>query len=184
MTQSKIDYEARMKLCRTKLVANMATLYAPHVALRDNPEGAKLYLQEICEAINSNMPTDINSELYTEYLRKIWRGVISEHTSRYWFPLNLIVKHSKQVAREHHQRNRTPVSYIPQGQQQADDIRTRGGNWTIEGARAAIQKTQAEIDSGALPANIGQMLIRIPQKALERLSEQNRGDDIPELGDL
>ena len=184
MTQSKMDYEGRMSLCRTKFAANMATLYAPHVALRDNPEGAKLYLQEICEAINGNMPSDINADLYTEYLRKIWRGVISDHTSRYWFPLNLIVKHSKQVAREHHQRNRTPASYIPKGEQQADDIRTKGGNWTIEGARAAITKTQAEIDSGALPANIGQMLLKIPQKALERLTEANRGDDIPELGDL
>jgi len=180
----KMDYEGRMSLCRTRLVESMVTLYAPHVALRDNPAGAKLYLQEICEAINTNMPTDINADLYTEYLRKIWRGVIGEHTSRYWFPLNLIVKHSKQVAREHHVRNRTPASYIPKGEQQADDVRVKGGNWTIEGARAAIAKTQAEIDSGALPANIGQILIRIPQKAIERLTEQNRGDDIPELGDL
>jgi hypothetical protein len=162
----------------------MATLYVAHVGLRDNPEGAKLYLQEICEAINGNMPTDINSDLYTEYLRKIWKGVIGDHTSRYWFPLNLIVKHSKQVAREHHQRNRTPASYIPKGEQQADDVRARVGNWTIEGARAAIAQTQAEIDSGALPANIGQILIRIPQKAIERLTEQNRGEGIPDLGDL
>ena len=179
-----MDYEGRMSLCRTKFAANMATLYVAHVGLRDNPEGAKLYLQEICEAINSNMPSDINSELYTEYLRKIWKGVIGEHTSRYWFPLNLIVKHSKQVAREHYARNRTPASYVPQGQHQADDIRTKGGNWTIEGARAAIAKTQAEIDSGALPLNIGQMLLKIPKKALERLTKQNRGDDIPDLGDL
>lgn len=180
----KMDYEGRMSLCRTKFAANMTTLYVAHVGLRDNPEGATLYLLEICEAINTNMPSDINADLYTEYLRKIWKGVISEHTSRYWFPLNLVVKHSKQVAREHYARNRTPASYVPQGQHQADDIRTKGGNWTVEGARAAIAKTQAEIDSGALPANIGRMLLRIPQKALERLTEANRGHDIPDLGDL
>ena len=45
----------------------------------------------------------------------------------------------------------------------------RGKPFTLESCDARIAETQAMIDAGKLPAALGNMLIRIPKKAKERL---------------
>lgn len=187
MDDYKMDYQGRIGLCREKFAANMATMYAPHVALRNNPEGTALYLAEICEAINSKLPSELNHDQYVQALRDIWRGCIAEHKSRYWFDLALCIKQANKLASRMGKTGAGGERYITKQEQAELDSKARDKqnlNWTLAGAEKALADTERMIATGELPAGIGNILAQIPRAEIERRRARESSDAIPTLDDL
>jgi len=177
-TQQVMTYESRMALVQENFTKNMALLYAPHVALKNNPEGLGLYMKEIAEAINGRLPSSIpNTECYNNALRDIWKITTSKHKSRYFFSLSDVIAATKSVANDCHRKYDDPKQVKTYSNEpSADDIgRTKGGNWTLEGAIEKLAMTDEMIADGRLPRPIGLSLRGIALSAIKRLG----GDPAP-----
>ena len=164
-----MTYESRMALVSKNFVSKMSLLFQPHVRLRDNDAGG-IYLQEIAEAINSRLPSEIpNNDVYTEALREIWRGVTAKHKSSYWFSLSDVIAATNKTASKYQGKYGKKKAVSFQGQAGENETRKKGEGWTLEGAQRELARTDAMIASGELGRNMGNILRRIPLKAIERL---------------
>jgi hypothetical protein len=176
--KQSMSYESRMALVQEHFSKKMALLYAPHVAIKDNAEGKGLYMKEIAEAINSRLPSSIpNNECYILALNNIWKGITSRHKSRYWFSLADCIAATKPIANDCHRMYDDPKKKTTFGneQSQEDTDRTKGGNWTLEGAIKNLMTTDEMIADGRLPRNMGISFRRIPLAAINRCG----GDPTP-----
>jgi len=168
-TTQKMTYESRMALVANHFVKRASSLYQAHVRLRDNEAGG-IYLQEMAEAINSRLPSEIpNDDVYIEALRDIWKLCIEKHKSSYWFDLATVIAASNKVASKYYRIYGKQKAKVFQGQADESDTRKKNEGWTLAGARRELEKTDAMIASGEIGRGMGEVLRRIPLKAIERL---------------
>ena len=83
-----IDHRTRLKIAHDTFIAKMTALYAPHSHLRDNPDGAGMYLGECAEVLNQRLPVTETREQYISHLRKVWTNITAKHSSRWWFQIS------------------------------------------------------------------------------------------------
>jgi len=165
-----MTYESRIALVRENFCKQMGLLYQPHTHLKEG-DGAGIYMQEVAEAINSRISADVpNNDSYKDLLRTIWRGCTSKARSRFWFNLADIISATNQANRaweaKHGTKKTAPVF---SGQAGADETRKTGEGWTLDGAKTALAETDRQIASGELGRGMGEILRKIPLKAIERL---------------
>jgi len=168
-TTQKMTYESRMALVANHFVKRASSLYQAHVRLRDNEAGG-IYLQEMAEAINSRLPSEIpNDDVYIEALRDIWKLCIEKHKSSYWFDLATVIAASNKVASKYYRIYGKQKAKVFQGQADESETRKKGEGWTLEGAQKALAETDRMIASGELGRGIGEICRKIPLKAISRL---------------
>jgi hypothetical protein len=165
-----MTYESRIALVRENFCKQMGLLYQPHTHLKEG-EAAAIYMKEVCEAINSRISADVpNSDSYKELLRTIWRTVTSKQKSRFWFNLADIISATNAANRAWEARHGTKkAAKVFGGQAGAEEVRKKGEGWSLEGAKKALAETDRQIASGELARGMGELLRRIPLKAIERL---------------
>lgn len=176
-TKQPMSYESRLALVANNFTKKMGLLYIPHVALKDNKEGAGIYLQEIAETINSNLPSSIpNNDCYISALRDVWRLVVARHKSRYWFSLSDCHAAAKKVGADCHRAygRKEDVKTYGNEMSHEDKARTKNGQWSLDGAIAAVKMTDEAMADEERPLNraMGLRLRSIALKAIER----NGGD--------
>ena len=159
-----------MILIRDNFCRSLQTVLRPHTHLRTD-EAASAYMREISEAINQRLSSDMDTaEIFTEQLRKIWTMCLSKHKSQFWFDIGSVIKATSMVNQEWTRRfSKEPLKTYGSEQTLDDKTRSKGGNWTLEGALKNLQETDALIASGELNRNLGITLRKIPIKAAERL---------------
>ena len=169
-TTIKIDYTGRMILIRDNFCRSLQTVLRPHTHLRTD-EAASAYMREISEAINQRLSSDMDTaEIFTEQLRKIWTMCLSKHKSQFWFDIGSVIKATSMVNQDWTRRfSKEPLKTYGSEQTLDDKTRSKGGNWTLEGALKQLADTDALIASGELNRNLGITLRKIPIKAAERL---------------
>jgi len=165
-----MTYDSRIALVRENFCKQMGLLYQPHTHLKEG-DGAAIYMQEVAEAINSRISADVpNRDSYKDLLRTIWRGCTSKARSRFWFNLADIISATNQANRAWEAKHGTKkAAKVFSGQAGADETRKKGEGWTLEGARKALAETDRQIASGELGRGMGEILRKIPLKAIERL---------------
>jgi len=165
-----MTYDSRIALVRENFCKQMGLLYQPHTHLKEG-DGAAIYMQEVAEAINSRISADVpNGDSYKDLLRTIWRGCTSKARSRFWFNLADIISATNQANRAWEAKHGTKkAAKVFGGQAGADETRKKGEGWTLEGARKALAETDRQIASGELGRGMGEILRKIPLKAIERL---------------
>ena len=164
-----MTYESRIALVRENFCKQMGLLYQPHTHLKEG-EAAAIYMQEVAEAINSRISADVpNSESYKDLLRTIWRTVTSKHKSRFWFNLADIISATNAASRAWQAKHGKKKMTETFGGRAKEEVREKGGIWTLVGARKALAETDRQIASGELARGMGEILRRIPLKAIERL---------------
>ena len=168
------NYESRIALVRENFCKQMGLLYQPHTHLKEG-EAAAIYMKEVCEAINSRISADVpNNDSYKDILRTIWRTVTSKHKSRFWFNLADIIAATNVANRAWEARHGTKkAAKVFGGQAGAEEVRKKGGIWTLEGARKALAETDRQIASGELARGMGETLRKIPLKAISRITGEN-----------
>ena len=164
-----MTYESRIALVRENFCKQMGLLYQPHTHLKEG-EAAAIYMKEVCEAINSRISADVpNSESYKDILRTIWRTVTSKHKSSFYFNLADIISATvKANSAWETKHGKKKMAQMFSGQAK-EEVRKKGEGWTLEGARKALAETDRQIASGELARGMGELLRRIPLKAIERL---------------
>ena len=164
-----MTYESRIALVRENFCKQMGLLYQPHTHLKEG-EAAAIYMQEVAEAINSRISADVpNNDSYKDLLRTIWRTVTSKQKSRFWFNLADIISATNGANRAWETKHGKKKMMETFGGQAKEEVRKKGGTWTLEGAKKALAETDRQIASGELGRGIGELLRRIPLKAIERL---------------
>ncbi len=165
-----MTYESRIALVRENFCKQMGLLYQPHTHLKEG-DGAGIYMQEVAEAINSRISADVpNNDSYKDLLRTIWRGCTSKARSRFWFNLADIISATNQANRAWEAKHGTKkAAKVFSGQAGADETRKKGEGWTLDGAKKALAETDRQIASGELGRGMGEILRKIPLKAIERL---------------
>jgi len=166
-----MTWESRTALVRDNFLRQESLLYRPHNHLRDNEEAMAIYMKEVCEAINSRISADVpNSESYKDILRTIWRTVTSKHKSSFYFNLADIISATVKANRNWEAKHGTKkAAKVFSGQAGADETRKKGEGWTLDGAKKALAETDRQIASGELGRGMGEILRKIPLKAIERL---------------
>jgi hypothetical protein len=166
-----MTWESRTALVRDNFLRQESLLYRPHNHLRDNEEAMAIYMKEVCEAINSRISADVpNSESYKDILRTIWRTVTSKHKSSFYFNLADIISATVKANRNWEAKSGTKkAAKVFGGQAGADETRKKGEGWTLDGAKKALAETDRQIASGELGRGMGEILRKIPLKAIERL---------------
>ena len=169
--KENLQYAQRIGLVQNHFLRNLSLLYRPHNFLRDNEEAMATYMKEVCEAINSRISADVpNSESYKDILRQIWRTVTSKHKSSFYFNLADIISATVKANRNWEAKHGTKkAAKVFSGQAGADETRKKGEGWTLDGAKKALAETDRQIASGELGRGMGEILRKIPLKAIERL---------------
>jgi hypothetical protein len=139
-------------------------------------DGAAIYMQEVAEAINSRISADVpNRDSYKDLLRTIWRGCTSKARSRFWFNLADIISATNQANRAWEAKHgKKKTAQVFSGQAGADETRKKGEGWTLEGAKKALAETDRQIASGELGRGMGEILRKIPLKAISRIIGENQ----------
>jgi hypothetical protein len=165
-----MTYESRIALVRENFCKQMGLLYQPHTHLKEG-DGAGIYMQEVAEAINSRISADVpNNDSYKDLLRTIWRNCTSKARSRFWFNLADIISATNQANRAWEAKHGTKkAAKVFSGQAGVDETRKKGEGWTLDGAKKALAETDRQIASGELGRGMGEILRKIPLKAIERL---------------
>ena len=168
--KENLQYSQRIGLVQNNFLRNLSLLYRPHNHLRDNEEAMAIYMKEVCEAINSRISADVpNSDSYKDILRTIWRTVTSKHKSSFYFNLADIISATNQANRAWEAKHGKKKMMETFGGRAKEEVRKKGEGWTLEGAKKALAETDRQIASGELARGMGELLRRIPLKAIERL---------------
>lgn len=167
--KENLQYAQRIGLVQNNFCKQMGLLYQPHTHLKEG-EAAAIYMKEVCEAINSRISADVpNSESYKDLLRTIWRTVTSKQKSRFWFNLADIISATNAANRAWETKHGKKKMMETFGGRAKEEVRKKGEGWTLDGARKALAETDRQIASGELARGMGELLRRIPLKAIERL---------------
>jgi hypothetical protein len=174
--KENLQYPQRIGLVQNHFLRNLSLLYRPHNHLRDNEEAMAIYMKEVCEAINSRISADVpNSESYKDILRTIWRTVTSKHKSSFYFNLADIISATVKANRNWEAKHGTKkTAQVFSGQAGADETRKKGEGWTLDGAKKALAETDRQIASGELGRGMGEILRKIPLKAISRIIGENQ----------
>jgi hypothetical protein len=152
-------------------------MYQPPNSIKGNNEAYKLYGEELRNAINKRMHSDIpNPDVFNSLLDQVWDGCIAEHTFRLWFTPALVAKHTARVNAEYIKRQKKANKLFDEIKQpwtepevKAPKTDAAANGWTIEKCDMHIEEMQRMIANKEYPKQLGEMLIRIPMKAKERL---------------
>lgn len=172
-----MDYELRHKLIHDQFINRMTRMYQPPNNIKGDNDAYKMYGEELRNAINKRMHADIpNPDVFNGLLDRIWDGCIAEHTFRLWFTPALVAKHAARVNGEYVKRQAKANKLFDQVKRPWDKPEPRASKedaaangWTIEKCDMHIEEMQRMIADGQYPKQLGEMLIRIPMKAKERL---------------
>lgn len=161
-------------------------MYQPPNNIKGDNQAYKMYGEELRNAINKRMHSDIpNPDVFNSLLDRIWDGCIAEHTFRLWFTPALVAKHASRVNAEYVKKQTKANKLFTKIMQDGTELQIRNrwdnpepraskedaaaNGWTIEKCDMHIEEMQRMIADGQYPKNLGEMLIRIPIKAKERL---------------
>jgi len=181
--ECKLSEYQRKNIIEKTFIKKMTSLYRPHKHLVEQ-NAIDAFTAEAVEMLNNRLPFAQNQDHFVDMLRNVWRKVVDGHTSTFFFNLADISKAASNVASEHYRTHVAPfqpkaIFNDPRHEVRGskDDPASQG--WTKEKAQAAIDDTRAQIEAGDLPRGIGEILIRIPTKALERLiaKEEQHGQN-------
>ena len=172
-----MDYESRLQTIQSNFILKMAQMYQAPKHIKDNKEAAKVYCGEIREAINKRLDSRIpNEEVMKGLLDKIWDRCIAENTFRLYFTPALVMKHATKVNADYQTRqDKADEMFNPPRPNEWEEVikppkdDAAGNGWTIEKCDQHIQQMQQWIEDGEYPRSLGNILIRIPMKAKERL---------------
>ena len=169
-----MTYDSRIALVRENFCKQMGLLYQPHTHLKEG-EAAAIYMQEVAEAINSRISADVpNNDSYKDLLRTIWRTVTSKQKSRFWFNLADIISATvKANSAWENKHGKRKAAQAFSGQAGEDETRKKGEGWTLDGAKKALAETDRQIASGELGRGMGEILRKIPLKAISRITGEN-----------
>ena len=173
----RLTPERRKDVIRRTFISQMKKIYRPHKHLIDN-KSEGVYLDQMAEIINEKLPVADSEEHLLVMIRKSYDHATSKNDTNFYFSLAQVIKSCTHVAQEHYKTHIAPFEkqtrYIESKHDEErgrkDDPTSQG--WTIAGAQKQIEYTQELMDTGQLPKRVGEMLIRIPQKALERIQQR------------
>ena len=175
-----MDFEEREFLIHEHFIKKMTTMYMAPKNVRDSMDAKKLYGEELRRAINTRLSSNIpNKDVFKDELQKIWDRCVSNHMLTLWFTPSLIAKQAAKVNHEYVQRTMAVQSNWDKLTVTGEDAETGevragkndpiGQGWTIEKCDWHIAETQRLMEEEGLNRHMGQVLIRIPRKAKERL---------------
>lgn len=174
-----MDFDRRERLIYQHFISKMNRLYMPPNNIKGNKDSMAEYCREIRRVINERISTKVATEEYfVDIINKIWDQCIKEHTMRLWFSPSLCIKATQTVMRDQYRvihGDEIMQKQIEENQKErarGDKTDPASQGWTVETCDAAIAHTKEQIDAGKLPRGIGMILIRIPEKAKERLLNQ------------
>jgi hypothetical protein len=170
--QVKLDFESRMLIIKNSFCLPLKTMLRAHTHLRDDAS-AGMYMKQVADAINQRLSSEMNRDSFTEQVEKVWAISLSRHKSQFWFNISDVIKAATLVNTEWTRKfsnDKSPKTY---GSEQTNDDKERkkGGNWTLEGAIAQLEATDALMMLEERPLNrkMGLRLRQIALKAIERL---------------
>tara|TARA_R100001460_G_scaffold22569_2_gene45871 strand:+ start:156 stop:632 length:477 start_codon:yes stop_codon:yes gene_type:complete len=147
----------------------MATLYDCPKHIRNNKDSQQEYYRQLRKTLNQSLDNRIsNEETFSLLVGKVFDRCCSAQEFRVWFSPHLVSKIAGKVSAEWVHNHESIDRHLANPKKKEIEERT-GNPFTLESCDAHIAETQAMIDSGELPAALGNMLIRIPKKAKERL---------------
>ena len=174
-----MDYDSRSQVIHDNFIVKMASMYQAPKHIAGNQDAKKTYCREIREAINKRLDSRIpNVEVMVSLLDEIWQKCISENTYRLYFTPALVMKHTNKVSADYQMRQNKNDAAFEQARKNAWDESSQvkaskedaGANgWTIEKCDKHIADMQRMIADGEYPKQLGEMLMRIPMKAKQRL---------------
>lgn len=180
-----MDYEQRLENIHANFIMKMVQMYQPPKHIAHSKEAKKLYCAELREAINKRMDSRIpNVEVFESLLAKIWDRCITENSYRLYFTPALVSKHASKVNAEYAQKENAnkrtfEEAFKPQEQEQqvrASKEDAAANGWTIEKCDEHIAEVERMMRDGELQRGLGQILMRFPMKAKERLLNAGQTD--------
>ena len=174
-----MDFETREIIIHNRFVAKIGKMYHAPRALKDNQEGRKLYGEEMRRVINQRLSSAIpNKDVFEAQVDKLWDRCIAKQTMGTWFTPSLVAKEATKVNSEYLTSTRAiertwdelknpdrPNNNEPP----RDKSKPETMGWTIEKCDEHIAMTKQMMKDGKLNIHMGNVLIRIPMKAKERL---------------
>jgi len=154
-------------------------MYHPPRALKDNQEGRKMYGEEMRRVINQRLSSAIpNKDVFEMQVDKLWDRCIAKQTMGTWFTPSLVAKEATKVNSEYLASTRAiertwDELKNPDGPDSNEPTRDKSKpetmGWTIEKCDQHIAMTKQMMKDKKLNIHMGNVLIRIPMKAKERL---------------
>ncbi len=165
----ELNHHQREQIIHKLFIQKMAILYACPKHIRSNKDAQQEYYRQLRKILNQSLDNRIsNEETFSLLVGKVYDRCCSGQEFRVWFSPHLVAKVAGKVSAEWAHDHESIDRHLAQTQRQETEKQTTKP-FTLESCDAHIAKTQAMIDSGELPATLGNMLIRIPKKAKERL---------------
>lgn len=176
-----MDFDSREEMIHREFVIPMGKMYLPPKSCQTD-EAKQMYGKELRKIINQRISSNINSpELFQEQLGKVWDRCIAENSYRIWFTPAMVAKHASKVNAEFTQREQkrndtwerlsSPKNAEPPRPDKTD---AAAQGWTIEKCDAHIAEVERMMRDGELQRGMGQILLRIPKVAKERLLNQTK----------
>ncbi len=137
--------------------------------IRNNKDSQQEYYRQLRKILNQSLDNRVsNEETFSVLVSKVFDRCCSAQEFRVWFSPHLVSKVAYKVSAEWVHDHESIDRHLAKTQKQ-ETKEQPGKPFTLESCDARIAETQAMIDAGELPATLGNMLIRIPKKAKERL---------------
>ena len=173
-----MDFQQRDELIHNEFVVKMGKMYLPPKSCQE-VEAKQMYGQELRKIINQRMSSNIpNAEVFLAELGKVWDRCVAENSYRIWFTPALVAKHAAKVNAEYLQRQKASDQKwerlsSPLNEEKPRPIKTdaAAGGWTVEKCDDHITELERMMRDGELNRGIGQILLRIPKVAKERLTK-------------
>ena len=171
-----MNFDQREHSIHNNFVLKMGKLYGPPNNIKNDTDAQRVYSQELRRAINNRLPTDINDETFELLLDKVWDKCVQENSYRVWFLPAMVSKNASKVASDFIARQKSLDAKFNVTYEGQDKERPKGNKskpetmgWTIEKCDEHIAMTKQMMQDGKLNVHMGNVLIRIPMKAKERL---------------
>jgi hypothetical protein len=171
-----MNYDQREHAIHTKFVIKMGKLYGPPNNIKHDRDAQQVYSQELRRAINSRLPTNINDETFDLLLDKVWDKCVQDNTYRVWFLPATVSKVAAKISADFIARQKAldaKFNLTYEGQEKdrpkGDKSKPETMGWTIEKCDEHIAMTKQMMKDKKLNIHMGNVLIRIPMKAKERL---------------
>jgi hypothetical protein len=174
-----MDFQQRDELIHKEFVVKMGKMYLPPKSCQDL-EAKQMYGQELRKVINQRMSSNIpNAEVFLTELGKVWDRCVADNSYRIWFTPALVAKHASKVNAEYLQRQQAVDKQWERLSSPSNDEKPRphkcdaaAQGWTIEKCDAHIADLQRMVRDGEMNRGIANLLMKIPQTAKERLTNQ------------
>lgn len=173
-----MTFEEREHIIHMDFVVKMGRMYYAPRVMKDDKAAQKQYGEELRRVVNQRLSTHIpNEDVFKQEIAKVWDRCIASHTMGTWFSPSTVAKAVSKVNADYVARTQAVDStwekLTKPGEEPEKPRASKndpiGQGWTIEKCDWHINETQRLMDEEGLNRGMGQVLIRIPMKAKERL---------------